>query len=177
MAEIASEHEELFESLTEEEKECDFVNENKDAFVAAEIKKALKSDSIEPETKEKLRSVNALIAEEKKLRAEIKKESALLEAKTKETIEGLSDEQAVELLREKWIMPIINNLMKMPDVVVKNLVSELDNLAKKYETTLEDVEAEINETEKELALMIDELVGSESDMLGLSEFRKLLGGV
>lgn len=177
MAEIASEYEELFESLTEEEKECDFVNENKDAFVAAEIKKALKSDSIEPETKKKLRSVNALIAEEKKLRAEIKKESALLEAKTKETIEGLSDEQAVELLREKWIMPLIDNLMKMPDVVVKDLVSELDNLAKKYETTLEDVEAEINETEKELALMIDELVGSESDMLGLSEFRKLLGGV
>ena len=69
LAEIASEYEELLDSLTEEEKEGDFVNENKDAFVAAEVKKALKSDSIEPETKEKLRSVNALIAEEKGLKA------------------------------------------------------------------------------------------------------------
>ena len=87
LAELDSEYEEILDSLTEEEKEGDFVNENKDAFVAAEVKKALKSDSIEPETKEKLRSVNALIAEEKELKAAIKKESGLLEGKTKETIE------------------------------------------------------------------------------------------
>lgn len=177
LTEIAAEYEELLDSLTEEEKEGDFVNESKDAFVAAEIKKALKSESIEPETKEKLRSVNSLIAEEKELKAAIKKEVGLLEAKTKETIEGLSDDQAIELLKEKWITPIINNLMKLPDGIVNDLVSKLDSLAKKYETTLEEVEAEISETEKALSLMIDNLVGSEFDMLGLKEFQKLLGGV
>lgn len=177
LTEIAAEYEELLDSLTEEEKEGDFVNESKDAFVAAEIKKALKSESIEPETKGKLRSVNSLIAEEKELKAAIKKEVGLLEAKTKETIEGLSDDQAIELLKEKWITPIINNLMKLPDGIVNDLVSKLDSLAKKYETTLEEVEAEISETEKALSLMIDNLVGSEFDMLGLKEFQKLLGGV
>lgn len=177
LTEIAAEYEELLDSLTEEEKEGDFVNESKDAFVAAEIKKALKSESIEPETKEKLRSVNSLIAEEKELKAAIKKEVGLLEAKTKETIEGLSDDQAIELLKDKWITPIINNLMKLPDGIVNDLVSKLDSLAKKYETTLEEVEAEIDETEKALSSMIDELVGGEFDMLGLKEFQKLLGGV
>lgn len=177
LTEIAAEYEELLDSLTEEEKEGDFVNESKDAFVAAEIKKALKSESIEPETKEKLRSVNSLIAEEKELKAVIKKEVGLLEAKTKETIEGLSDDQAIELLKDKWITPIINNLMKLPDGIVSDLVSKLDSLAKKYETTLNEVESEIDETEKALSSMIDELVGGEFDMLGLKEFQKLLGGV
>lgn len=177
LTEIAAEYEELLDSLTEEEKEGDFVNESKDAFVAAEIKKALKSESIEPETKEKLRSVNSLIAEEKELKAAIKKEVGLLEAKTKETIEGLSDDQAIELLKDKWITPIINNLMKLPDGIVSDLVSKLDSLAKKYETTLNEVESEIDETEKALSSMIDELVGDEFDMLGLKEFQKLLGGV
>ncbi len=177
LTEIAAEYEELLDSLTEEEKEGDFVNESKDAFVAAEIKKALKSESIEPETKEKLRSVNSLIAEEKELKAAIKKEVGLLEAKTKETIEGLSDDQAIELLKDKWITPIINNLMKLPDGIVSDLVSKLDSLAKKYETTLNEVESEIDETEKALSSMVDELVGGEFDMLGLKEFQKLLGGV
>ena len=177
LTEIAAEYEELLDSLTEEEKEGDFVNESKDAFVAAEIKKALKSESIEPETKEKLRSVNSLIAEEKELKAAIKKEVGLLEAKTKETIEGLSDDKAIELLKDKWITPIINNLMKLPDGIVSDLVSKLDSLAKKYETTLNEVESEIDETEKALSSMIDELVGGEFDMLGLKEFQKLLGGV
>ena len=177
LAELDSEYEEILDSLTEEEKEGDFVNENKDAFVAAEVKKALKSDSIEPETKEKLRSVNALIAEEKELKAAIKKESGWLEGKTKETIEGLSDEQVIELLKDKWIKPLINNLMKLPDGIVNDLVAKLDSLSKKYETTLEEVEAEIDETEQALSSMIDDLVGSEFDMLGLKEFQKLLGGV
>ena len=177
LTEIAAEYEELLDSLTEEEKEGDFVNESKDAFVAAEIKKALKSESIEPETKEKLRSVNSFIAEEKELKAAIKKAVGLLEAKTKETIEGLSDDQAIELLKDKWITPIINNLMKLPDGIVSDLVSKLDSLAKKYETTLNEVESEIDETEKALSSMIDELVGGEFDMLGLKEFQKLLGGV
>ena len=47
---------------------------------------------------------------------------------------------------------------------------------KKYETTFAQVEADIRETEKTLSAMIDELEGSEFDMIGLREFKKLLGG-
>lgn len=175
LSEIASEYEELFDSFTEEEKEGDFAGE--DGFVNAEIKKALKSDSVEPETKEKLRKVDALAKEEKELKAAIKKDAGLLEGKTKETIESLSDEQVIDLLKDKWITPLIQNLMKLPDSIVNELVSKLEALTKKYETTFAEVETQISETENTLSAMIDELEGNEFDMLGLSEFKKMLGGV
>ena len=175
LSEIASEYEELFDSLTEEEKEGDYVSE--DGFVNAEIKKALKSDSVEPETKEKLRKVAALATEEKELKAAIKKDAGLLDGKTKETIESLSDEQVIDLLKDKWITPLIQSLMKLPDSIVNELVSKLKALTKKYETTFAEVETQISETEKALSAMIDDLEGNEFDMLGLSEFKKMLGGV
>lgn len=175
LSEIASEYEELFDSLTEEEKEGDYASE--DGFVNAEIKKALKSDSVEPETKEKLRKVAALATEEKELKAAIKKDAGLLEGKTKETIESLSDEQVIDLLKDKWITPLIQSLMKLPDSIVNELVSKLEALTKKYETTFAEVETQISETEKTLSAMIDDLEGNEFDMLGLSEFKKMLGGV
>lgn len=174
LSEIASEYEELFESLTEEEKEGDYASEG--GFVNAEIKKALKSDSIEPEIKEKLLKAAALNTEEKSLKAAIKKETRLLEVKTKDTIEGLSDTQVIELLKAKWIQPLIKSLMKLPDRIVNELVSKLETLAKKYETTFAEVETEIADTQAALSAMIDELEGSDSDMLGLQEFKKMLGG-
>lgn len=175
LSEIASEYEEILDSLTEEEKENDFVNE--DSWVFASIKKALKSYSIEPETKEKLKAVSKLNTEEKALKSAIKRESALLEEKTKETIEGLSDQQVTELLKDKWIKPLIHCLMQLPDRIVSELVAKLEALAKKYETTFAEVENQIKETEMSLSAMIDDLEGSEFDMLGLAEFKKLLGGV
>jgi len=174
LSEINSKYEELLDMLTEEEKEADYVNE--DSFVFAEVKKALKLEDIEPETKEKLQSALALNTEEKALKAKVKKESALLEEKTKETIESLSEEQVIELLKEKWINPLIRNLMQLPDGIVSELVTKLEALAKKYETTFAEVERQIEETEKELSSMMDELEGSEFDLLGLQEFKKLLGG-
>lgn len=175
LSEIASEYEEILDSLTEEEKENDFVNE--DSWVFASIKKALKSYSIEPETKAKLKAVSKLNTEEKALKSAIKRESALLEEKTKETIEGLSDQQVTELLKDKWIEPLIHSLMQLPDRIVSELVAKLEALAKKYETTFAEVENQIKETEMSLSAMIDDLEGSEFDMLGLAEFKKLLGGV
>lgn len=176
LSELNSEYEELINSLTEEEKESSYVNEAKDNFVVAEIKKALKSDSLEAETKEKLHIANSIITEEKALKSEIKKLSIQLENKTKETIENLTDEQAVKLLKEKWIFPLVQNLMKMPDSIINVLTDKVEYLAKKYETTLESVEEEIVQTEKELCSMIEELNGDEYDMLGLNELKKLLGG-
>ena len=174
LSEITSEYEELLDMLNEEEKEADYVNEDK--FVFKEVNKALKNADIEPETKEKLKTASALNTEEKALKSEVKKESALLEEKTKATIESLSDEQVRQLLKEKWINPLIHNLMQLPDRIVSELVDKLKTLTKKYETTFAEVESQIEETEKELSLMIDDLEASEFDMLGLHEFKKLLGG-
>ena len=123
------------------------------------------------ETKEKLETIAKINDEEKSLKAEIKTKSALLETKTKDIIENLSDEQASELLKAKWIIPLIQNIMQLPDRIIKELVANIELLEKKYETTFEEIENEITETEKVISGMIDELEGSESDMLGLKELK------
>lgn len=174
LSEIVSEYEDVLSNLSEEEKEYDFVNE--DSWVFAEVKKALKSSDIDADTKEKIKNIPALNEEEKSLKSAIKSDAALLEQRSKEIIEGLSDEQVVELLKEKWISPLMRSLMQLPQRVVYDLVSKLEALSKKYETTFAELEKEIEDTEQELISMIDELVGSEFDMLGLNEFKNLLGG-
>ena len=174
LVEISAEYEEIFDSLSEDEKELDCVNE--DSFSFAEVKKALKNNSLESETEDKLKAVIDLNTEEKGLKSTIKTERALLEKTTKEIIENLSDEQVVMLLKEKWINPLIQNLMVLPERILSNLVSKLEMLSKKYDSTLAYIETEIEKTEKELSSMIDELEGNEFDMLGLAEFKKLLGG-
>ena len=117
-----------------------------------------------------------LNTEEKALKAAIKRDSALLEEKTKDTIEGLSDEEVIELLKDKWIKPLIDNLMQLPNTIVSKLVAKIEALAKKYEPTFAEVENQIEETEQSLSSMIDDLEGSEFDLLGLAELKKLLGG-
>ena len=120
---------------------------------------------------------NSLITEEKDLKKAINDKTDKLHMKTKETIENLSDEQVIELLKDKWINPLVQNLMQLPDSIVTELVVKLEALAKKYETTFAEVETQIEETEKSLSAMIDDLEGREFDMLGLDELKKLLGGV
>lgn len=121
-------------------------------------------------------SVNDLLNEEKIVKKEEKESSEELLSKTIKTIENLTDEQAIELLKDKWIYPIIENLMKIPSNIVEDLSKKVEHLAKKYETTFEEVETEIKETEKALCEMMDELNGNEFDMLGIAELKKLIGG-
>ena len=180
LSEIAGEFEELLDSLTEEEKQSDALNESGDAFnfkELAKILKELKKSKSDPDFAEKLEKADNLSKEEKTLKAEIKKDSASLHLLTKETIENLTDAQARELLHEKWISVLIRELAQLPDNVVSVLSSKVQNLAEKYSVTLAETEKEIQQTEQELSAMIDELTGSESDMLGLQEFQKLLGSI
>lgn len=176
LTEISGEYETLLEELSEEDKEQDFVNEGKDAFVPAEVKKALKAKEAEPQTLAILKKADALITEEKALRRQIKTDSAALHARTKEVIEGLSDETSLELLQKKWIAPIVGSLRSLPDTVLAGFVDKLEAVCKKYETTFAQVEEEIADTERSLISLLDDLTGSEFDMMGLAEFKKLLGG-
>ena len=176
LSEISSEYETLLEELSEEEKEQDFVNEGKDAFVPAEVKKALKAKDAEPQTLAVLKKADALITEEKALRRKIKTDSAELHLKTKATIEGLSDRDMLELLRKKWIAPIVGSILSLPDAVIADFVGKLEAICRKYETTFAEVEEEIADTERSLIELLDDLTGSEFDMKGLAEFKKLLGG-
>ncbi len=176
LAEISSEYESLLEELPEEEKEKNFVNDDKTAFVAAEVKKAIKAKDVEPDILAILKQFDNLNTEEKELKKRVKAKDAALHTKTKETIEGLSDDQAEALIREKWISPIISGLSRLPENIVNGLVAKLEALQKKYDTTFFEVEKQIRETETSLTALLNELTGNEYDMQGLAEFKKMLGG-
>lgn len=182
LAEIPSEYESIIEEMTEEEKETDVLNDSNDAFVFKEVTKKLKSLKKEEKTSEmvafmeKLQRADNAQSEEKRLKKEIKKETALIREKTKETIEQLSDEQIYSLLEIKWIKSLMDNLCGLPDSIIDNLINKIQSLSRKYETTYNELETQINETESQLCSMIDDLEGDEFDMKGLSALKALLQG-
>lgn len=119
---------------------------------------------------------SSILEKQKSLKSQVKKDAEALEKKTKKTIEGLSKEQVDYLLTKKWIDSLIDNLFKLPVEIVDGLIKSIEALQKKYETTYFDIEKEIKETEASLCSMIDDLVGDEYDMKGLSELKSLLSG-
>lgn len=186
LSEIASAFEEILDSLSEEDKEQDTVNEEKDGFVSAEVNKAAKLFRAdmrkhvffdEESYEAKIIKVADLIGEEKALKAEVKKENAILQDLTKGTIENLTDEQVLDLLKYKWIVPLMQNMAKLPSSILDDITKNVKSLSEKYETTYSAVEEEIRETEESLATMLNELTGSADDLKGLEEFKSLLKGI
>ena len=124
LSEITASLEEIFESLSEEEKANDTVNDAGDKFVNAAVAKeaklllaeSTKSGNFEPESYEaKVIQAAALLAKDKALRAAINQETAALHLKTKKTIENLSDAQVHELLERKWIISLNDEQMCIRD--------------------------------------------------------------
>lgn len=124
----------------------------------------------------KMIRVGALMEEEKDVKKDVKAMAARLHELTKTTIENLTDEQVIDLLKLKWIAPLVDSLYGMTGAVVDTLVKAVQALAEKYAVTFVDLETQISESEKALSAMLDELEGNEFDMKGLAEFKALLEG-
>ncbi len=185
LAQITAETEELFDTLSEEDKEGDTVNEAKDSFVNAAVTKeakqlnaeAKKVGSYDEDSYEAIIiKVDKLITEQKQLNKEIKAQSAALHMKTKSTIEQLTDEQVNELLELKWITPLVDSLNKLPKTTLQQLEDKVQALSEKYSTTFADITDEIKEVSKTLSQQIDQLTGNEFDIKGLEEFKAILNG-
>jgi type I restriction enzyme M protein len=185
LAEIAATYEEVLESLDEDDKEQDTVNEAKDGWVNAAVAreaKAIKKDiakdgDVEPDTYEAyILQVDELITEEKKLKKQVKAADADLHLLTKATIEALTDEQVYALLHLKWIAPIQTQLHHLPIRIIDELTARVTAIADKYSTTYADVAQQISEAERSLSALIDDLDGNEYDMKGLKEFKALMDG-
>ena len=184
LSEISASLEETLEGFSEEEKEADTVHESGDKFVNAAVTKEAKllkaemkaSGPFEPESYEtKIIQVAQWLAEEKTLKAAIKKTDEELHQLTKDTIEELSEEQVCELLERKWITPLNDALHRLPGQQIESLTSKLQALVEKYQVTYADNAREIQQTETELAGLMDELDGNAFDLKGLTELKNLLG--
>ena len=198
LAEIAAEMQSILENLSEEEKACPAVNEEGDGFINAEIPKALQqeleSDGVaiakkadltkaidkhifaEESLGAKLQAAYKLLAEEKTLKAELKTLSAELHSKTKAAIEALSDAEALDLLRQKWFVPLNTAMCKLPENMLAQFSQKLTALCDKYADTYQHISERKQESAAALAQMMDELTGSEFDLQGIAAWQTILKG-
>lgn len=181
LSEIQSKYEEFIEAIPEDEKSGDFLSEDNTSFVPKEVAKVAKqySKGKKPEegsVDEILVQVNVLINKEKELKKQVKELNIELDKKAIDKIENLTEEEQVELLKLKWIAPILAGIENIPGTVISLLTSKVTKLSKKYEETMVDLSDKIESSEKELCAMLDDLTGDEFDIEGLQEFKKLLGG-
>lgn len=183
LAEVVAQLEELLEGFSEEDKANDTFNEAGDKFVAAAVAKEakeLEADSkdtaaLDPESYEaKIIQAAKVLAKEKSLKTAIKKDAAALHLKTKATIEKLSDEQVVALLEAKWLTPLVDQLNRLPGMVMSSLVAKLQALVEKYRITYADNARDIQQAEDALVGMLGELDGGDFDLKGIEELKTLL---
>lgn len=178
---IDAELSEALEGLSEDDKAVlgGAVSDNGDAFVAGRLKacaRELHADGDSEELARIVEKASKLFDEQKRLKRQSKQQAIALEAKTKEVIEGLSDEAVRNLLDAKWNRPIVDGLAALPRASVDALVERVRSLADKYSTTFSQVEKQIHDEERKLCDMLGELTGDEFDMAGIRELRALLGG-
>lgn len=173
---IEGDIQEIFENLDEEEKE-NLANEEGTQFntknLSARIKE-LKKDKDNDELLNKLKEADDLFKKQKTLQKDIKNSNANIHAMTKDKLESLPVEEAKELVYEKWIKPLMDEIDRLPQTMIDQLKKQLENLENKYSETLSDLDHQIRKTEKELAEMIDDLTGNEYDMEGLQALKRLL---
>ena len=198
LAEIAAEMQSILENLSEEEKACPAVNEEGDGFINAEIPKALQqeleADGVaiakkadlskaidkhifaEESLGAKLQAAYKLLAEEKTLKAELKTQSAELHSKTKAAIEALDDAEALDLLRQKWFVPLNAAMCRLPENMLAQFCQKLTALCDKYADTYQHISERKQESAAALAQMMDELTGSEFDLQGIAAWQAILKG-
>ena len=122
----------------------------------------------------KMLRVQKAIDMESSLKTEIRAMKNELHLKTKETIENLDDDDAKMLLEKKWIIPLVTDILSMPDIIVGELIEKMNAIIEKYKVTFAEVEERRTPSEKTIADMTKGLRGSEFDMAGLKEFQRLL---
>lgn len=110
------------------------------------------------------------------LKRDLKVYQAEIHEKTRELIGTLSDEQVRELLHTKWITGLMDALRTVPVTLMDELIAGVEHLSTKYSSTLADVNEQIDSTQTELAGMMAQLTGNDSDLQGLNALATMFGG-
>ena len=177
--EVVSEYQQILDSLTEEEKELIY-NDDGEKINLSKVKEYIKESDENSSDEEtllaRLLTYSQLVNEEKQLKKEIKKKNIELHHMTKEVIESVSDDQAIELLKNKWVTPLIDAVVMLPQKIIEDITNKVKSLNEKYNTTLKEITEQIEENQSTIISLIDELEGDEYDMEGLSELKSLLSG-
>ena len=161
------------ELLSMEDTEKYFDAEKDNAFVKNEIKADSKPKAdVEDEIKEQLKTIVALWDEQSAKKKQIKEAKEQLEKKTIVAIEGFKMKDINLFLDLKWIAPITSAIAALPDAIIQSLADAITALGEKYATTYNDIENSIVESEQNLTQLIDQLIGDEYAIAGLSNLFK-----
>src|SRR5699024_4859710 len=95
---------------------------------------------------------------------------------TEETISNLTYEEMNDLLFVKWVEPIMLGVHDLGIKLFQDVERKMMDLHNKYATTMVEVQSNIQESNKELVDMMNNLVGNDSDMAGIRKFQALLRG-
>ncbi len=184
LSSLESEKSDLLSSIDPNDKE-ELIKENSEDIDS----KKLKSKIVEIKKQQKrgaefdedsyeniLLKIDSVNEKTKLIKKDLKSSKESLEELTKNKIMNLSDDEIHNLLIDKWVNPICNNINDLSFKLIKDFEKNIKLLCKKYETTYLELDKQIKETETSLGAMVDELEANEFDKKGLDEFKKLLGG-
>lgn len=131
-----------------------------------------KDDTIEYETKVKLKEIVALWDKQSKTNKAIKLAKTDLEEKTINAIENLTNEEVDFFLHKKWIDPICQGISSALTVVLSTFEKAIVALEAKYAESYNEIESEIANNQSLLTEMITQLTGDEFAIKGLKNLIK-----
>lgn len=135
------------------------------------IKKAQKRESFGEESTEShlvaLADARSAQSAAKKMLKEAKGE---IDPKTMQVMDGLTEEQCLDLLRKKWLGTYINRISVLARTVVDGLITKVQAVCDKYEVTYGDEDAQIAVLSNELADMLGKLQGNACDVAGVQNW-------
>ena len=159
-----AEMEEIFEELSDEDKEemenC--LNKNGTSFKLGELKKFVKESDNE-ELVDRAKKYLDVDKAKKSYINRMKAVAADFADAVASIRERLTEEQYEELLIEKWANGLMGDTYGLVEDVVSEMVSAFEGLADKYRENHQKVASELEETEKELMKLTKELNMSDAD--------------
>lgn len=131
-----------------------------------------KDDTIEYETKVKLKEIVALWDKQSKTNKAIKLAKTDLEEKTINAIENLTNEEVDFFLHKKWIDPICQGISNTLTVVLSTFEKAIVALEAKYAESYNEIESKITDNQSQLTEMIAQLTGDKFAIKGLNNLIK-----
>lgn len=125
----------------------------------------------------KLLSAFRLMDEESAVKKDVKQKKEALHIKTKEVIEGLSEDEALKIVEQKWIAPLVKDLQAISTDIVMDVIARMEYVSQKYSTTMHDIQSEKISIRNSLVSLLGSLEASKgADAEGLKEFKLIMGG-
>ena len=141
-------------------------------YDAKKLKAAAKNNSLDSEVLGTVKQMLALIDEEKKTKSEYKQACLDIDLEAIDRLKSLDDAQIMELLEQKWIVPVTGGLNGVMAQKFSDFEKRLAALAEKYSDSLTNIEEEENRCNASLKQMLGELTGNSRDTDALKQLIK-----